>query len=74
MPDSIELPSRDPIRHSRHMNVVYRRAVPEDVAACIDLRGKTRENSISVERLKAIGVTLETWTREIAEGALPGYV
>ena len=59
---------------SRHMNVVYRRAVPEDVAACIDLRGKTRENSISVERLKAIGVTLETWTRDIAEGALPGYV
>ena len=58
----------------RPMNVVYRRAVPEDVAACIDLRGKTRENSISVERLRALGVTLETWTRDIAEEALPGHV
>lgn len=56
------------------MNVVYRRARPEDVAACIDLRGKTRENALDVERLKAIGVTLETWTRGIAEETWPGHV
>src|SRR4051794_2705042 len=56
------------------MNVVYRRAIPEDTPACIDLRGKTRENSLSVEQLKAIGVTLETWTSDIAEETLPGYV
>lgn len=56
------------------MNVVYRKAVPEDAAACVDLRGKTRENSLSVEQLKAIGVTLETWTCGIAEETLPGYV
>ena len=58
----------------RLMNVVYRTAVPQDVAACIDLRGKTRENAISVERLRAMGVTLESWTRDIADEALPGYV
>jgi ribosomal protein S18 acetylase RimI-like enzyme len=56
------------------MNVVYRKARPEDAAACIDLRGKTRENSLSAEQLKAIGVTLGTWTCGIAEKTLPGYV
>ena len=56
------------------MSVVYRRAAPEDIAACIDLRGRTRENAVSVERLKAAGITLESWRRDVAEGTLPGYV
>ncbi|MFH0131981.1 GNAT family N-acetyltransferase [Variovorax sp. VaC1] len=56
------------------MNVVYRKAVPQDTPACIDLRGKTRENAFSVEELKAIGITLESWQSAIADGSLPGYV
>jgi hypothetical protein len=54
--------------------LTYRPAVPEDIAACIDLRGKTRENAVSVERLKALGVTHESWSRGVADGVLPGYV
>ena len=54
--------------------VVYRTAVPEDIGACLELRGKTRENAISVERLQSAGITLESWTHDVAEGALPGHV
>lgn len=56
------------------MTLVYRSAIPEDIAACIELRGKTRENSVSVERLKALGVTQESWSDGVAIGNLPGYV
>lgn len=56
------------------MNVTYRQATPEDTAACIDLRGRTRENAFSVEQLAAVGVTLESWQSGIRDGAFPGYV
>jgi ribosomal protein S18 acetylase RimI-like enzyme len=56
------------------MNVVYRQALPEDTAACLILRGKTRENAVSVERLEAAGITLESWAAGIRDGSLPGYV
>lgn len=58
----------------RSVTVSYRRAVPEDTLACIILRGRTRENAISVERLTARGVTLESWRAGIESGALPGHV
>jgi GNAT superfamily N-acetyltransferase len=54
--------------------LTYRPAVPQDIAACIDLRGKTRENAVSVERLKSLGVTHESWSRGVADGVLPGHV
>src|SRR5882724_10763570 len=56
------------------MSLTYRLATPQDIAACIELRGKTRENSISVERLRAKGVTLESWSGDVAAGRLRGYV
>jgi ribosomal protein S18 acetylase RimI-like enzyme len=56
------------------MTLIYRSAIPDDIAACIELRGKTRENSISVERLRALGITHESWSRGVAEDSLPGYV
>jgi ribosomal protein S18 acetylase RimI-like enzyme len=56
------------------MRITYRSATPNDIAACIDLRGKTRENSVSVERLKALGVTHESWSRGVADDSLPGYL
>ena len=56
------------------MTLTYRRAVPEDAPACVDLRGRTRENSFSVAQLAAIGVTLDTWRGGIADGSLPGHV
>jgi len=48
--------------------------LPSDIAACIELRGKTRENAVSVERLKELGVTHASWSADVANGDLPGYV
>lgn len=56
------------------MNILYRTAAPEDTSACIDLRGRTRENAFSVDELKAVGITHESWRAGIADGSLPGYV
>lgn len=56
------------------MTLEYRAAVPDDVAECIDVRGRTRENAISVERLRARGITLQSWTEDVRQGALPGHV
>jgi GNAT superfamily N-acetyltransferase len=54
--------------------LTYRPAIPEDIPACLDLRGKTRENAISAERLAAMGITIESWTEDLRAGTLPGYV
>lgn len=56
------------------MDVIYRKATPDDVSSCIILRGKTRENAFSVERLAAIGVTLESWRSAVSDDLLIGYV
>ncbi|MGX1785467.1 N-acetyltransferase family protein [Bosea sp. NPDC055332] len=56
------------------MTIAYRRAIPEDTPACVVLRGRTRENAFSVERLAEAGVTLESWRAAIADGSLPGHV
>jgi ribosomal protein S18 acetylase RimI-like enzyme len=56
------------------MTIAYRRAIPDDTPACIVLRGRTRENAFSVERLAEAGVTLESWRSAVADGSLPGHV
>jgi len=56
------------------VSLQYRRATPEDAAECISLRGKTRENAVSPERLNSIGITVESWGSEIRTGALPGHI
>lgn len=56
------------------MPITYRQAIPEDTPACLDLRGRTRENAFSVAELEALGITLESWRAGIADGSLPGYV
>lgn len=56
------------------MNLHYRPAHPDDAAACIDLRGRTRENAFSAKDLCAQGITRESWSAGIRDGALPGVV
>lgn len=56
------------------MTVTYRKAVPDDTHDCIVLRGLTRENAFSVERLAERGITLESWRTGIVDGSLPGHV
>ncbi len=56
------------------MPLHFRKAVPADVPACVELRGKTRENAFSVEQLNAAGVTEASWRDAVADGGLPGHV
>ncbi len=55
------------------MPVVYRPAVPADAAACIDLRGRTRENAFSAEQLAALGITVKSWAAGIAQGGFRSH-
>jgi GNAT superfamily N-acetyltransferase len=56
------------------MTPSFRPAVPEDVRACLVLRGRTRENAIPVERLAAVGITEQSWSDDVRSGRIPGYV
>ena len=56
------------------MDIDYRLALPEDIAACVDLRGRTRENAVPPERLAALGVTVASWSAQVREGELVGHV
>jgi GNAT superfamily N-acetyltransferase len=40
----------------------------------VRLRGLTRENAVSEERLRKAGITVESWARDIETGRLPGFV
>ena len=54
--------------------LAYRAAQPEDATACVALRGQTRENAVSPERLRALGITVQTWGEDIRRGELPGHI
>ena len=56
------------------MPLKYRSALPEDAAICVALRGKTRENAVSEERLRSLGITANSWADNIRSGALPGHI
>ena len=56
------------------VNAYFRAAVPSDAAECVRIRGRTRENAISEERLRNAGITTESWARDIETGSLPGFV
>ena len=51
-----------------------RPALPDDAHACVHLRGRTRENAVSVERLAQLGITADSWGADIRSGVLPGHV
>ncbi len=55
-------------------NSEFRLAVPEDVAECLVVRARTRQNPASEELLRSIGITSESWAENIRSGALPGHV
>jgi len=55
-------------------DIHYRIAEPADIARCIDIRGKTRENAASAARLAELGVTEASWSAEVEAGTLPGQV
>ncbi len=57
-----------------HPDLTVTRAQPEDAAECVLLRGRTRENAVSAQRLKAYGVTTESWAEDIRSRRLVGWV
>ena len=57
-----------------HIVITLRQATADDTAACITIRGKTRENSISAEQLMVKGITLQSWAHRIRSGNLWGLV
>lgn len=50
------------------------RSLPSDALECVRLRGLTRENAISAERLLRMGISAESWAEDIRSGALRGWV
>jgi GNAT superfamily N-acetyltransferase len=38
------------------------------------MRGQTRQNAVSEQRLAELGITATSWAEDIASGVLPGFV
>ncbi|MEX5405643.1 GNAT family N-acetyltransferase [Stenotrophomonas sp. WED208] len=56
------------------MPISVRDAHPDDAAACIDLRGRTRENAFSAAQLAQLGITAQTWAEGISTSDFIGRV
>ena len=54
--------------------VLYRRAIPNDLPACIGVRGRTRDNPLSAEHLASLGVTPESWSPLMERQQIQGLV
>jgi ribosomal protein S18 acetylase RimI-like enzyme len=57
-----------------HTPLEYRSACPEDSDECIQLRGLTRQNAISVALLAQHGITTESWSASIRSNVLAGFL
>ncbi len=55
------------------MNLTYHIAQPNDAQQCVVVRGQTRENAVSEERPRTLGITAQSWGADIAAGTLPGH-
>ncbi|MDO8052017.1 GNAT family N-acetyltransferase [Janthinobacterium sp. SUN211] len=55
-------------------SITFHPARAEDTPAFIDLRGRTRQNAVSAERLAEVGITADTWAEMMHSGSLPGHV
>ncbi|WP_200895969.1 hypothetical protein [Chromobacterium vaccinii] len=53
--------------------ILYRAARPEDVPACVVIRGQTRENAISETRLNELGITRENWAQSVRAGEFASF-
>ncbi|MDN2712669.1 GNAT family N-acetyltransferase [Janthinobacterium sp. SUN118] len=55
-------------------SITFHAANADDAAAFIELRGKTRQNAVSQERLAEVGITADSWAEMMRSGNLPGHV
>lgn len=56
------------------MSIEFKPAPPDFAAEYIGLRGMTRENAISEDRLRSLGITAQTWANDIRSNHLQGFV
>jgi ribosomal protein S18 acetylase RimI-like enzyme len=56
------------------MTLIFRPATPNDIAECITIRGKTRENAVSAARLAELGITEASWSAQVESNLLPGHI
>lgn len=52
----------------------YRPARGEDAAEFIRIRALTRENAVSATRLRALGITVDSWAGDLRSGGVVGFV
>ena len=53
--------------------LVFQAALAQDAATFITLRGRTRQNAVTAERLAEFGITAESWAELMRSGKLPGH-
>ena len=51
-----------------------KRAILSDTQECVRLRGMTRENAVSAQRLASVGITAHSWASDVPSGNLYGVV
>ena len=56
------------------MDIQFRPATPRDARECIRIRGLTRENAVPAQRLAALGITEESWAKDVESDELPGFI
>ena len=56
------------------MPLHFRPATPQDIASCIEIRGRTRENAVPAARLAELGITEASWSGQVEQGELLGVV
>ncbi len=52
----------------------FRVANRQDIASCIAIRGRTRENAVPAARLAELGITETSWSDQVRRGELLGFV
>ena len=58
--------------HSARMTITFRPAPAHRAAEYVRLRGLTRENAVPKERLRALGITAQSWAQDIRSRRLQG--
>lgn len=56
------------------MSIEYKSAPSQMVGEYIELRGQTRENSITADTLRSYGITAESWAKDIESGQIRGFI
>ena len=56
------------------MPTEFKAATADRAAEYVRLRGLTRENAVSAERLSSLGITAESWATDIRSTVLQGYM